>query len=237
MRVLVVVLALLTVACDIEIEVDVFASDLESAWKGRPGAVEGESPVVLEVPARVRFEVADCTQDDHFAAIVQQTQSVFSADSKAKFVGCKNVGMTSLVEFSLAIALTAARSNRDIVISPQLQGEGTDKETMDAMMWINPRLKGRIREMVSSRMQSIDFDDLSVSIDFLNDYRQPLTLMLDGAFANGKPYLTSINGKLNVAPRERVSLEFLSLHSYLLWQGSDWVVMLGTRQGATAAGG
>ena len=142
--------------------------------------------------------------------------------------------MSSLAEFSVALALTVGESARDFIVVPELQAEGTDKETMVAKMWINPGIKGRVQKLAASKMQSFDFDDLSVSVNFVNDYRKGITLLIDGAFANGKPYLSSMNGKLSLDPREKVSIEFTRLHSYLLWQESDFVTMLGTRLKAGA---
>jgi len=154
--------------CKVDVTADIYSRDVFASEN-------------LTFPAQLSVEVPTCKKEK-IDELSGEVLAVFSRPSEASVVGCERDGMDSMLTVNFTGEMVDSESEYDLTIF-------RTKEPKFAYLTaaFNSNFQKRVQQLMSSRMMSMDYDDLTISFTLNNDLPGELEYSLVSGWVDGKP--------------------------------------------------
>ena len=206
-RLSVICLAMTVLAgCKIEMETDLYSSDLRSVSGGETGLT---TPANLALPIS---SVDKCTEDTQKIVKIMEGM-IASFEPK----GCERKDINSFMMSVVQVPIVDSVDNwasSDELFGIVAQNDTEDANRINVFLVMNLDRYDILSDRVKDEFyQSLDLDDSTISVVLNNDEREDVTIMVDNAFVQGQPelriaYAVSRRGQVKIDLSD-VSVAFL----------------------------
>ena len=161
------VTALMLAGCQVAFESEIYVQDVFADEN-------------LTFPAQLKVEINSCSSDKR-AETDAAVLALFSKESEATLVGCKEVGMNSMLSVDFVAMLSSKQSDSDLLFLREVGDEYTGLRVV-----LNPQFLSRVNGMLKKNYQSLDYDDLHIRFTVHNDERKPVSVGVVSGWMNGQ---------------------------------------------------
>ena len=205
-------------ACNSDFKIDIFSSDFFLSEN-------------VKTPAEMAVGIPSC-KSERLEKYKTQILSMFATNSNAKVVGCERRGMDSMLLVSIDAEIASETSNADVILFrknfPDLTHEDKNYEVRGVSPMLSANFIQRVKSMMKSNMQRLNYDSVSLAVTLNNDGREDLLVTGYNLWVNGEPKERFRREKLS--RRQKLDLRFSNITSDLILRGSAPIIFFVAQQ-------
>lgn len=180
--------------CKVDVTADIYSRDVFASEN-------------LTFPSEMKIEVSSC-KSEKVDEISGQILAIFSDVSEASIAGCERSGMDSMLVVKFTGEMVNKKSGYDLIVFRNKQPEFTYLTVAFHQNFLK-----RVKQLMSSQMVSMKYDDLTIGFTVNNDLPGELGYSLVSGWVDGIPG-QRISGTLD--RREKINITRSKVVSHLV---------------------
>ena len=175
----VILVILVLSSCKTDFSVDTYTSDF---------FIEDN----VETIATMSVEIPSCNSEK-IEEYKEEFLSLFSNNSNAKIVDCKQEGMTDYLVAQISADITSQGSDKDLVLirlqQTEKEIEGVTYSIRGLSAALNKDFLTRVNTLMEKNYQKLKYENLKFELKLINDSKKDISYTARYVWVNNEPYI------------------------------------------------